>query len=115
MKKRLIAIAIAAVIAVPLTAQASVDSYFETPTHQVSVSKAAKGKVNVGMVATMSATKATKAVTTMAVGAGAGLYDAEPATVIASGDNCGSCHSSKGDVPGGVSGGDSIGIGKAAA
>ena len=112
MKKRLIAIAIAAVVAMPLTAQAGIDSYFESPTHQVSVSKSVVVPGSAGLAVTMSAIKTAHSVTTMAVGTGAGLYDVDPATVIASDDSCGSCHSRKGDVPSGVHGGGTIGISK---
>ncbi len=111
MKKRLIAIAIACVIAAPLTAQAAAsptDTYFETPTHQVSVAKAGNGMDGVGMVASTSGIK----VMPVAVGTGAGLFDSEPTTVVASGGDCGSCHSIKGDVPSGVHGGGTIGISK---
>ena len=42
----------------------------------------------------------------IAIGAGSGgLFDSDPATVIAAGDSCGGCHSIKGDVPSGVHGG----------
>ena len=106
MRKRLIAIAICAAVIAPLTAQAAVGNYFEAPTHQVSVAKETTSK----SIASVSAAKVTN--NTVALFDRPYTSTGEPATVIAASGNCTSCHSVKGDVPGGVSGGDSIGISK---
>jgi hypothetical protein len=106
MKKKLIAICLMFMFTIAMPAAQAVESPAYVITASAEVTTMQSEAIGKGKVTTSS----------QSINVGRPYsYEAKPAVVAASGGSCGSCYSSKGDVPGGVSGGGSIGIGKAAA